>query len=54
MAGSRYGTVDIRFRGHKGYQRQADNVRVHTREGVHGSGPSLREGGGAAALLVEL
>ena len=47
-------TVEIRFRGHKGDQLQAGNVLVRTRDAVRGLGSSLREGGGAVALLVEL
>ena len=47
-------TVEIRFRGHKGDQLQAGDVLVRTRDAVRGLGSSLREGGGAVALLVEL
>ena len=46
--------VEMRFRGHKGDQGQAGNILVRTRKDVRGVGSSLREDGGAVALLVEL
>ena len=46
--------VEMRFRGHKGDQGQAGNILVRTRKDVRGVDSSLREGGGAVALLVEL
>ena len=46
-------SVENRFRGRKGNRGRAGNVPVPTREDVRGSASSVREGGGAVALLVE-
>ena len=46
--------VEIWFLGHKGDQGHAGNILVRTWKEARGVGSSLREGGGAVALLVEL
>ena len=46
--------IEVQFRGHKGDQEQRGDVRVRTRDYVHGPRSGYRAHGGAVALMVEL
>lgn len=46
--------IEVQFRGPKGDQEQRGNVRVRTRDDVHGARSGYRADGGAVALMVDL
>ena len=54
MRGQQPDKVEVRLKGHKGYQEQVGSVHVRTRSEVRGPRSFFRADGGTVALMLEL